>query len=66
MSYKIVYHEQRKVIDFTSEREAYSYYVKIAENYEVLNYNQYTNDNNNARRYTLDITFRTRERDLLK
>ena len=66
MSAKIVYNEQCRVIDFTSEREAYAYYVKIAEKYEVLNYNQYKNDNNNARRYTLDITFRTRERDLLK
>ena len=66
MSAKIVYNEQRKIIDFTSEGEAYNYYLKIAEKYEVLNYNQYKNNNGNKRKYSLDITFRTRERDLLK
>lgn len=66
MSYKIVYHEQRKIIDFTSEREAYAYYMKIADLYEVLDYKQYKNNNENTRKYSLDITFRTRERDILK
>lgn len=66
MSAKLVYHEQRKVIDFTSEKEAYNYYLKIAEKYEVLDYKQYKNNNENKRIYSLDICYRTRERDLLK